>query len=144
MKFLSFFLLFYVGTLLQLEGQVPDSVKYKSLDPYDFHLTYLQTDSSVLIDVREPFEYKGKRIRGSVNIPASGNLNVAADTINKNSALFLYCTSGFRSSNAAKKLYDKGFYKLYNLEGGITAWRKDRMPVVKGSGRRAQGSGREN
>jgi rhodanese-related sulfurtransferase len=143
MKFLSFFLLFYVGTLLQLEGQVPDSVKYKSLDPYDFHLTYLQTDSSVLIDVREPFEYKGKRIRGSVNIPASGNLDTAADTLNKNLALFLYCTSGFRSSRAADKLYDKGFHKLYNLEGGITAWRKDRMPVVKGSGRRTQGSGRD-
>jgi len=133
-----------MGTLLQLEGQVQDSIKYKSLDPYDFHLTYLQTDSSILIDVREPFEYKGKRIRGSINIPASGNLDTAADTLNKNFALFLYCTSGFRSSNAAKKLYAKGFYKLYNLEGGITAWRKDGLPCVKGSGRRAKGSGREN
>ncbi len=36
MKFLSFFLLFYIGTLLQLEGQIPDSVKYKSLKPSRF------------------------------------------------------------------------------------------------------------
>jgi rhodanese-related sulfurtransferase len=46
--------------------------------------------------------------------------------------LFLYCTSGFRSSKTAEKLYDKGFRKLYNLKGGITAWRKDGIPIVKG------------
>ena len=136
MKFLSFFLLFYIGTLLQLEGQVTDSVKYKSLNPHDFHLKYLQTDSSILMDVREPFEYKGNRIKGSVNIPASGDLDKVTDTLNKKTSLFIYCTSGFRSSNAAIKLYNKGFRKLYNLEGGIKAWRKDRMPVQKGRIRR--------
>jgi len=136
MKFLSFFLLFCMGPFLQLEGQVTDSVKYKSLNPHDFHLTYLQTDSSILIDVREPFEYKGNRIKGSINIPASGNLDYVADTINKNYSLFLYCTSGFRSSKAAEKLFNKGFHNIYNLEGGITAWRKDRMPVQKGRIRR--------
>ncbi|MCX6259956.1 MAG: rhodanese-like domain-containing protein [Bacteroidia bacterium] len=119
-------------SLLRLEGQVPDSVKYKSLDPYDFHFQYLRTDSSILIDVREPFEFKGNRIKGAINIPASGNLDKAADTINKKLTLFLYCTSGFRSCNTAEKLYDKGFRKLYNLKGGITAWRKDEMPVQKG------------
>jgi rhodanese-related sulfurtransferase len=121
-----------MASLLQLEGQVPDSVKYKSLAPHDFHLRYLRTDSSVLIDVREPFEFKGNRIKGAINIPASGNFDTAADTLNKNLTLFLYCTSGFRSSNTAKKLYDKGFRKLYSLKGGITAWRKDGMPVQKG------------
>ena len=136
MKSQLFFLLFYIGTLLQLEGQNPDSVKYKSLNPHDFHLTYLQTDSSLLIDVREPFEYKSNRIKGSINIPASGNLDKAADTINKKLKLFLYCTSGYRSSRTAEKLYNKGFHNIYNLEGGITAWRKDRMPVVKGKHKR--------
>ena len=132
MKCLSFFLLFYLGTLLQLEGQNQDSVKYKSLNPHDFHNTYLQTDSSILIDVREPFEYKSNRIKGSINIPASGNLDKAADTLNKKLTLFLYCTSGYRSSRTAEKLYNKGFRKLYNLEGGIKAWRKEGMRVKKG------------
>jgi rhodanese-related sulfurtransferase len=132
MKLFAVLLIFYITNLFQLEGQVPDSVKYKSLDPNDFHLQYISTDSSILIDVREPFEFKGNRIKGAINIPASGNLDKAADTINKKLTLFLYCTSGFRSSNAAEKLYDKGFRKLYSLKGGITAWRKDRMPVVKG------------
>ncbi len=53
--------------------------------------------------------------KGAINIPASGNLDNVADTLNKKLTLFLYCTSGFRSSNTAEKLYDKGFHKLYNL-----------------------------
>jgi len=139
MKLVPAFLLFFSASLLHLEAQVADSLKYKSLDPYDFHLQYLRTDSSILIDVREPFEFKGKRIKDAINIPSSGNLDKAADTINKKFALFLYCSTDYRSRSAAEKLYDKGFRKLYNLEGGIVAWRKDRMHVVKGRGRKARG-----
>ena len=132
MKLFPVFLLFCMISLLRLEGQVPDSAKYLSLDPNDFQLQYLRTDSAILIDVRESFEFKSNRVKGSINIPAYGNLDKAADTINKKLSLFLYCTSGFRSSKTAVKLYDKGFRKLYNLKGGITAWRKDGMAVVKG------------
>jgi rhodanese-related sulfurtransferase len=132
MKFISGLVFVFIAGILPLAGQITDSVKYQSLKPNDFRLLHLKTDSSVLIDVREPFEFNGRRIKGAINIPASGNLDKAADTLNKDLSLFLYCTSGYRSSNAAVKLYNKGFRKLYSLEGGIAAWRKDRMPVVKG------------
>jgi thioredoxin 1 len=132
MKFVFRLVFFLIAGIFPLAGQVPDSVKYQSLKPKDFQQHYLRTDSSILIDVREPFEFKKNRIKDAINIPASGNLDKAADTLNKNFTLFLYCTSGFRSSNAAKKLYEKGFRKLCNLEGGMIAWRKDGLPVVKG------------
>ena len=112
-----------------LSAQVPDSLKYKSLLPYDFHLAYLKADKAILIDVREFFEYKKSRLRDAVNIPSSGNMDFAADTLNKESALFFYCTSGFRSKRVAVKFYDKGFRKLYSLDGGITAWKKENMPI---------------
>jgi rhodanese-related sulfurtransferase len=112
-----------------LSAQVPDSLKFKSLPPYDFHLAYLKTTNSILIDVREFFEYKKSRLKDAINIPSSGNLDFTADTLNKESALFLYCTSGFRSKRVAGKFYDKGFGKLYSLEGGINAWKKENMLV---------------
>jgi thioredoxin 1 len=132
MKFLSGLIYFFIAGILPIAGQVPDSLKYQSLKPNDFLQRYIKTDSSILIDVREPFEFKSNRIKGAINIPASGNLEKAADSLNKEFSLFIYCTSGFRSSNAAQKLYDKGFRKLYNLEGGMIAWRKDGLSVVKG------------
>lgn len=112
-------------------AQVPDSVKFKSLPPYYFHLTYLKEDPALMIDVREFFEYRKVRIKDAVNIPSSGNLQSAADTINKDCALFLYCTTDFRSIRVAKRLYDLGYRKVYSLEGGIVAWKKDGFPVDK-------------
>lgn len=132
MKFPAVLVLFVFAGILELPGQVPVSINYQSLKPKDFQNRYHKTDSSILIDVREPFEFKGKRIRGAINIPASGNLEKAADTLNKEFSLFIYCTSGYRSSNAAERLYEKGFRKLFNLQGGIIAWKKDGLPLVKG------------
>lgn len=132
MRLLSGLLFCFISGLISLRAQIPDSIKYLSLPPKEFKLQYLSSDSALLIDVREPFEFKGNRIRGAVNIPSSGNLERAADTLNKNYTLFLYCTSGYRSSRIAVSLYNKGFRKLVSLKGGIVAWKKDRMPVSKG------------
>jgi rhodanese-related sulfurtransferase len=142
MRFLSGLLFFLSLNFCFLSGQIPDSVKFQSLEPHDFKLQYLNTGSSLLIDVREPFEFKGKRIKDAINIPASGNLERAADTLNREYTLFLYCTSGYRSARVAESLYKKGFRNLVSLKGGIIAWKKEGMPVVKGAGRKAHGTGR--
>ena len=122
-----FFFIFCCSAL----SQSADSVKYLSLEPYDFHMRYLKEDSSLLIDVREFFEYRRSRIHGSLFLPSSGGFDAAADTLNKEYSLFIYCYSGGRSSRALEFFYDKGFRKLYNLKGGITAWGKDGFPVER-------------
>jgi len=128
MKTLVLTILLFSATC-QIFSQVPDSLKYKSLDPYYFHLNYLKEEKALLIDVREFFEYKRSRIKDAVNIPSSGNPELAADTINKELHIFLYCTTGYRSKRVALKFYDYGFRNLYNLEGGISAWKKEGMEV---------------
>lgn len=119
-----------------ITGQVPDSVKFKSLLPNDFHLAYLEEEKAILIDVREFFEFRTSRLKDAVNIPSLGNLDFTADTIDKESALFLYCTSGYRSKRVALFFHDNGFGKLYSLDGGIVAWKKDGFPVVRKKVRR--------
>jgi rhodanese-related sulfurtransferase len=126
-------IIFTLGILLCniISAQVPDSLKYISVGPAGFQKAYQSDSNAVLIDVREFFEYKKSRIDHAINIPSSGNLDVPADTLSKESSLFLYCTSGFRSKRVAKHFYDKGFLKLYSLDGGITAWKKEGLPVNK-------------
>jgi len=129
---------------LDLSGQVADSVKYKSLNPDDFQKSFKSDKDAVLIDVREFFEYRKSRIKDATNIPSSGNIDLAADTIGMDKALFLYCTSGYRAKKVAVRLADKGFVKLYNLEGGIKAWKNEGLPVDrkrvrKGEGGRGEG-----
>jgi rhodanese-related sulfurtransferase len=108
-----------------LAAQVPDSLKFQSLTPDEFQKRYLADKNAILIDVREFFEFRRTRIKNAVNIPSSGNLELAADTLDKNASLFLYCYSGTRSRKAARVFYDKGFSKLYSLDGGITLWKKE-------------------
>jgi len=125
-----------IGTFLLIicgivNGQTPDSLKYISLRPGEFQATYLKNSQAILIDVREFFEYRKSRLKNALNIPSSGNLELAADTLDKECVLFFYCTSGFRSKRVAKFFYDKGFHKLYSLEGGIKAWKKEGMAVEK-------------
>jgi rhodanese-related sulfurtransferase len=116
------------GTLV---AQVPDSLKYKSLRPAEFQSAYQKAEKAILIDVREFFEYRKSRLKDAINIPSSGNLGFAADSIDRNSDLFFYCTSGFRSKRVAKFFYEKGFTKLYSLEGGIMAWKREGMAIVR-------------
>lgn len=114
-----------------IAGQVPDSLKYISAPPAVFLQAMDTAKNALLVDVREYFEFKKSRIKGAVNIPASGNLKTAADTLVRNTSLFLYCTSGFRSKRAARTFYDEGFRQLWSLDGGIGAWKKAGLPVEK-------------
>jgi rhodanese-related sulfurtransferase len=129
MKTQHFLILLILALPVSLAGQVPDSLKYRSLPPQDFLSAYQKSDHALLIDVREFFEYRKSRIKAAINIPSMGNLDITADTVDKSLDLFLYCTSGFRSKRVAKFFYDKGFTDLYSLDGGIVAWRKEKLPV---------------
>jgi rhodanese-related sulfurtransferase len=75
----------------------------------------------ILIDVREPHEYKTGHIPTAVNIPLS-QLNSRIKEISSKNDVLLYCRSGMRSKQAAKILSKHGFAKMAHLRGGITAW----------------------
>ncbi len=131
MKTIQVSILFILLLSCRLSGQKEDSIKYISLAPYDFHLAFLKDDQALLIDVREFFEFNKSRLSNAVNIPSSGNLEFTADTIDKKYSLFLYCTTDFRSKRVAAKFCENGFRKVYSLDGGIVAWKKDGFPVER-------------
>jgi rhodanese-related sulfurtransferase len=131
MKRLSVALLNLVLCWITASAQTPDKPGYQSLEPYDFHMAYLKADSALMIDVRERFEFRGRRIREAINIASTDNLEFAADTISKNYSLFFYCTTDWRSEKVAAYFYERGFRNVYSLKGGIVAWKKDGYPVTR-------------
>ncbi|NTU70639.1 MAG: rhodanese-like domain-containing protein [Coriobacteriia bacterium] len=76
----------------------------------------------VLIDVREPSEFKGGRINGAINIPL-GQLRTGVAKYDPAAETFLICASGSRSATAAKQLKSMGFENAYSVAGGMAAWR---------------------
>jgi thioredoxin 1 len=131
MKPSIFFFTCFLISAVHLQGQVPDSLKYQSLEPASFQKKHNEEPWSILIDVREFADFRKSRIRGAVNIPSSGGYESAADSIDKERSLFIYCYAGVRSKKAALFFFDKGFRKLYSLKGGIMRWKKEGLPVVR-------------
>ncbi len=131
MKTITLNFLIFLTLSIQVTGQEADSVKYKSLPPKDFHSAFQKSEKAILIDVREGFEYRPSHLKKAVNIPSSTNFQIASDTINKECSLFFYCTTGFRSKRVARYFCERGFTNVYSLDGGIVAWRKAGMPVVR-------------
>ena len=83
----------------------------------------LKADSNkMLIDVREPGEFRNGYIPSAVNIPLS-QLTNKLNEIPKDKSIYLYCQSGMRSKQAARVLSKQEYAKLAHLQGGILAWR---------------------
>ena len=93
----------------------------KALGTNDFQNVLESTEKRMLIDVREPGEYKTGYINGAKNIPLS-QLSGRLGEIPKDKAVFLYCRSGMRSKNAARILLKNGHTGLVHLQGGLSAW----------------------
>ncbi|MBD3747909.1 MAG: rhodanese-like domain-containing protein [Sphingobacteriales bacterium] len=82
-----------------------------------------------LIDVREPFEYEMSNLNGE-NIPLAGIL-IEADKISKDKPVVMQCRSGARSAAAIGQLERNFAYtNLYNLKGGILAWKAEVNPEM--------------
>lgn len=75
----------------------------------------------VVIDVREPHEFKAGHVPGSRNIPL-GKILAEAPRLNPNVETLLICHSGSRSGSAMKKLAKLGFTEVYSVRGGTRAW----------------------
>ena len=70
----------------------------------------------IIIDVREPLEFRMGHVQGAVNIPPSQMMAGAKklDGVPKDTELVLYCVSGSRSNASMHYLKQLGFTNLVN------------------------------
>ncbi|TAH27765.1 MAG: rhodanese-like domain-containing protein [Cytophagales bacterium] len=88
-----------------------------------------QNEDIQIIDVRETSEYEAAEIGGQL-IPL-GSLPDHVNEISKDRKVIIHCRSGKRSENAIRFLESNfGFSNLYNLKGGILAWKAEIDPSL--------------
>ena len=123
-----------VFTLLLLAGITFNSVHAQSglLSPNAFE-KMLNSDKTVqLVDVRTPDEFRGGHINGAVNYDFyAADFAKKLATLDKKRPVMVYCAAGGRSGSAAGQLKDLGFNKVYDLDGGMGAWREAGKKVVQ-------------
>ena len=78
----------------------------------------------ILVDVRRPHEYNAGHIPGAVLLTNETISETTAERIlkNKDQKIFVYCRSGQRSRDAARKLSALGYTNVVNI-GGIMSWK---------------------
>ena len=81
------------------------------------------------VDVRDPVEWKGGRIPGTVSIPLS-ELGFHLERLRAEPPRYLSCRSGVRSVTAAKTLRHVGIVNdAINVGGGILAWQGQGLTI---------------
>lgn len=81
-----------------------------------------ETGALTLLDVREPNEYEEDHIPGAQLVPLAALID-SLKNLDRRKPTIVYCAVGGRSSVAVRMLTDRGFAKVYNLKGGIEAWK---------------------
>lgn len=86
----------------------------------------------VVLDVREPEEFKQGHLQGARNIPLSQLATRVAELEKfKDKPVLLVCERGNRTRAAVKVLREKQFSALHQLKGGMQAWIEAKMPLGK-------------
>jgi rhodanese-related sulfurtransferase len=84
----------------------------------------------ILIDVREPDEYRSERIAGAINHPLS-RLDPNALPLTSGKTVVLHCAAGGRSARAVTACKANGVDVTRHLAGGIGAWKAAGLPTVR-------------
>jgi rhodanese-related sulfurtransferase len=92
----------------------------------------LMNQGAAVLDVRSAEDFAAGHLSTARHAPLD-KLTEAAEGIKrfKDRPVLVYCERGARSNSATAKLAVLGFSKVFNLRGGVAAWRTDNLPLVK-------------
>ena len=123
------------GTRLGYAFIVRVSVSFQNLDMEADEVSRRQAEFH-LLDVREDDEWAAGHIDGAQHIPL-GELSARLGEVPKDRTIVAVCRSGGRSEAAVRGLRKLG-YEAENLEGGVNAWDRAKLPLVDKSGGRGR------
>lgn len=83
----------------------------------------------LLLDVREPIEYRYCHIDGSVSMPME-HIFLTQEDLDPEQETVIICHHGMRSSQVANFLISRGFKNVINLTGGVAAWAAEVDPSM--------------
>jgi UPF0176 protein len=89
----------------------------------------LQQGNSVVIDMRNHYEYEVGHFENALEIPSDTfreQLPMAVDMMKgkEDQNIIMYCTGGIRCEKASAYMLHKGFKNVFHLEGGIINYAK--------------------
>lgn len=104
------------------------SFRIKDIDSQKLHEWISLSPSDYrIIDVREPREVINGKIQGAEIMPLA-TIPARMMELGQDENIVIVCRSGARSAQACGYLQQFGYDKVYNLYGGMMAWRANNLP----------------
>lgn len=94
--------------------------------------------SARILDAREIDEFRVSHLPNAIYVGDKDFQLERLKGISKSDIIVVYCTVGYRSEKVAEKLKKQGYANVYNLFGGIFAWKNADNPVVDPSGKQTE------
>ena len=91
---------------------------------------YLQSDDTIVIDMRNHYEYEVGHFKNALEVPSDtfrDQLPMAVDMLKgkEEKNIIMYCTGGIRCEKTSAYLLHNGFNNVFHLEGGIINYAKE-------------------
>ena len=84
------------------------------------HVDRGQLQNSIIVDVREPYEWEYYHMEEAVLIPMQ-QIPHRLNELPEDKDVYLVCAHGVRSYRVAEFLQENGFDRVINVEGGMAA-----------------------
>lgn len=99
-----------------------DSLSYHRIGPEEAK-EMMDTQTVIILDVRELTEFEDGHIPGAVLLPVSAISKDSAAAVipNYDTTVLVYCRSGNRSQTASRALTELGYSEVFEF-GGINSW----------------------
>lgn len=115
--------------------QLSSGSVFRQISATEAHKLILEHESDpdfIVLDVRAPEEFALGHLPAKTLI----NLNFYAPDfrekltqLDRRKTYLVYCRTGNRSHEVVRMMQELGFQRVYDLQGGITAWRRAGLPV---------------
>ena len=134
----NYFLLLALALILTFQSckdantNVASTSEIEVISPQQVYDAVYNNESAQLVDVRTKEEFVVSHLKGAQNIcVTSDDFEEKVKTLDKNKPVYVYCRMGARSADAAEKLREMGFAKVYDMEGGILLWEENNLETEK-------------
>jgi phage shock protein E len=131
---LLLFALVSCGEAQQSNGNtntVQKNFKSENISVEQFKELIKDPSKVTILDVRTDKECNAGMIPGAVQLDYYKKKEFKDNLakLPKDKPVLIYCAVGGRSSSAIKDLQEAGFTTVYNLNGGMDAWKDKKMPL---------------
>ena len=123
-------LLFLTTTIMSCAQNNPNKSSIELTISTTAFSTAVKQPGAQILDVRTAGEYQSGHIANALqaNWLDPKEFKNRTQHLDKSKIIYIYCQSGGRSASAQAALMEAGF-KVVNLEGGMSNWRMQQMPV---------------